>query len=325
MKRRELGLALLAGWPGWAPAPAGAQARSPRVAWVSALGAGAGAPLLLAFRQGLQAQGWGDDRLVLDPWWLDGGADRLKTVWPELQASRPDIVVAASGLLVRPLVDAGVSVPLVFVHSADVVQARLVDSWARPGVNRTGVSLFSLELLPKRLELLQRLLPRARRVALVGWPPHGGETLELQAARDAADRLGLAHQYHGVTTPTELAAAFDAIATWRADAVLVFAGAVASSHAERFATFAARQRIPAVSAWAPFAEAGNLMSYGPVLHDSYARLASFVDRLLQGARAAELPVEQPTRFELVINQQAARALGLTVPRELLLRADRLIG
>jgi len=214
--------------------------------------------------------------------------------------------------------------PLVFGYSADPVIGRIVESWTRPGVNRTGISYFSLELVPKRLELMKQMLPQMKRVAIVGWPAHAGELLELDAAKSAAERLGLEHQYFGVATASEVDAALESIAKWRADGVLVFAGAVASVHAGRFAAFSARSRIPTVSAWPQFAEAGNLMTYGPVIQEAQVRLASFVDRILKGAKAADMPVELPTKIELVINLKTAKAIDLAVPQSLRLRADRLI-
>jgi putative tryptophan/tyrosine transport system substrate-binding protein len=212
----------------------------------------------------------------------------------------------------------------VFAFSGDPAVAGIVQSWARPGVNRTGISYFSLELVAKRLELMRELLPRLRRVAIVGWPPHAGEQLELQAAQVAAERLGLVHRYQGATSAAEVDAALEAARAWRADAVLVFAGVVANAFADRFVSFSARAGIPSVSAWAPFAEAGNLMSYGPVLAEGQLRMAVLVDRLLRGENASDMPVEGPKRIEMVLNLKAARSLGLDVPRTLLSRADRVI-
>ncbi len=325
MDRRTACLTLAA-LPAFAAIPALAQtARSARVAWVSIDHANPESPFLLGFRSGMRTHGWIEGQgLVIDTWWADGSAERLKAVVPDIVASRPDVIVAAGGPAVRPLVDANVSLPIVFTFSADVVLAKVVQSWARPGVNRTGISFFSLELVPKRLELMREILPGMKRVAFVGWPPHAGELLELKAATTTAEKFGLQHRYHGANTAAELDAAFEAIAQWNADAILAFAGGITAAHPDRFATFSARRRIPAVSAWAVFAEKGNLMTYGPVLRESYVRLASYVDRILKGAKPADMPVEQPTKVELVINMRTANLLGVAVPRSLLLRADRLI-
>jgi len=332
MQRRRLflcaGLGMLAGELGW-PKPAAAQAArpggTPRVAWVSMERPNPEAPFLVAFRQGLRESGRVEGRSVfVEPMWADGSAERLRQqIIPQLLAHPPEVVVATS-VAVRLLAEANLPMPMVFSFSGDPVVGGIVNSWARPGVNRTGVSYFSLELVPKRLELMREMLPHLRRLAIVGWPPHSGEQLELQAAQAAADRLGMVHQYHGGTSAAQVDAAWQALEAWRADAIMVFAGVVALAHAERFAAFAARSRIPSASAWMQFAQDGNLMSHGPVQAEGQVRMAAIVDRLLRGDKAAEIAVEGPTRIELVLNLRAALALGIDVPRTILLRADQVI-
>jgi putative ABC transport system substrate-binding protein len=309
--------------------PIGTRAQQPtkiaRVAWVSMSKADPQTPFWVGFRNGMRSLGWVEGTtVVLESWWADGSAERLRQLIPQIVSSQPDVIVANSGPLVRPMIEAEIAQPIVFAYSADPVIGKVVESRSRPGVNRTGVSYFSLELVPKRLELLKELFPRMNRVAIVGWPPHAGELLELDAAKTAVERLGLAHQYYGVTTAEEVDAALDACEKWRADAIVVFAGAVASTYADRIAAFSARSRIPAVSAWADFAEKGNLMTYGPAIKEAQVRLAWFVDRILKGAKAAEIAVELPTKIELVINLKTAKALGLTIPPSLLSRADEVI-
>lgn len=299
-------------------------ARTARVAWVSVDRAYPDSPYFASFRSGMQALGWVEGRnLVINTWWGGGSAERLKKLVPEVVASRPDVIVATGGPTVT-LIDSSVQLPIVFTYSADVVVGKVVESWARPGGNRTGISFFSLELGPKRLELMKELLPAMKRVAIVGWPPHAGELIELQTITTAAEKLGLEHRYYGAETVAELDKAFESIVQWKADAIHGIAGRIVVANAERFATFAERSRIPTVSSWAVVAEKGNLMTYGPVLRESFARLASFVDRILKGTKPADIPVEQPTKFELVINMKAAKALGIVIPQSVLLRADRLI-
>ena len=306
--------------------PARAQTtRTARIAWASIARADPGSPFLQGFRSRIGELGWIEGRnLVFDTWYADGSTERLKELVPQIVASRPDVIVATGGSTVRFFMDANMQVPVAFTLSADVVVANIVKSWSRPGVNRTGVSFFSLELVPKRLSLMKEMIPGMKRVAIVGWPPHAGELLELEAAKSATAKLGLLHRYYGVNSVSELDAAFAAIALSKADAILAFAGTIAALHAERFAAFAARSRIPSVSAWADFAEKGNLMTYGPVLRESFVSLAGIVDRILKGANPADIPVEQPTRLELVINMKTAKALGLTIPNSILVRADRII-
>jgi putative ABC transport system substrate-binding protein len=319
LARRALLLAAAAtGTPGWAASAAR------RVAWIGGESSPESSPFYAAFRDAMRAQGWVEGANLVVDWWVAGSPQRLAQVLPEIGASRPDLVVAASGLVVRPLVDAQLPQPILFVMSGDAVAAKVVDSLPRPGVNRTGISFFSIELMAKRVELVRSLLPRGRNLALFGWPPHSGEPVELAAARSAATQMGFTHRYFGVDGGPEVDAALEEAMRWRADAVLVFAGAVQSLHAPRFAEFSLRRRVPTVSAWSFFADLGNLMTYGPERGEMYGRLAVMAHRVLQGAKPAEMPVELPTRFELVLNMKTARAIALEVPRSLLLRADRVI-
>jgi len=301
-------------------------ARIARVAWTSVDRADPQSPYLLSFRENLRTAGWIEGQnLTLDVWWGGGSTDGLKNLVPEILARRPDVIVTAGGPATRTIVDAKVPQPIAFTVSADVVLAKLVESWAHPGVNRSGVSFFALEIIPKRLQLMTEVLPEMRRVGIVGWPPHAGELLELEAARSAAEKFGLEHRYFGANSAAEVDAVLESAREWGAHAILAFAGGIAPRYADRFAAFSNRYRIPSFSSWAAFAEKGNLMTYGPVLQECYARLATLVDRMLKGAKPADLPVERPTKFELVVNLSAAKALGISLPQSILLRADRVIG
>ncbi|HEU5296813.1 MAG TPA: ABC transporter substrate-binding protein [Burkholderiaceae bacterium] len=306
--------------PPWAQ-----RGRVARVAWVSMELTNPEAPFWVGFRRGMRELRWTEgENIIITPWWADGSLDRLKQQLPDITASRPDVIVVATGTAVPAIIDAGVQQPIVFAYSADPVVGKIVQSWAKPGVNRTGISYFSLELLPKRIEFIKQLMPQMKRMAIVGWPPHAGELLELERAKVAADQLSLSARYWGVATAAEVDAALMEIETWRAEAILVFGGAVAAQQAGRFAAFGTARRIPAISAWAAFADAGNLMTYGPSIQEAQVRLASFVDRILKGGKASEIPVELPTKIELVFNLKVAKAIGVDVPAALLLRADRVI-
>lgn len=319
-RRQACALLLVAAAPAYLQA-----ANERRVAWVSIDSPNPNNPSLKVWREAMRQQGWVEGQnLVIDLWWAEGSADRLKALVPQILARQPEVIVANTGPAVRPFVDAQVAEPVVFSFSADPVQAGVVQSWARPGVNRTGVSYFSLELVPKRIQLMKEMLPRLKRLAAVGWPPHAGELLELNSARQSAQQQGLTLEYWGAHTGAEVDAALVAIDGWKPDAVMVFAGVVASNHADRFAAWSLRRRVPTVSAWASFAEAGNLMIYGPVIGEAQARLAVFVDRILKGAKASEIAVELPARIEMVLNLKTARAIGLDIPRAVLQRADRVI-
>jgi putative ABC transport system substrate-binding protein len=324
MNRRQLAISTAA-WAALGAAPGIGWAAPARLAWVTMDGAARPSYNFTAFRAGLRGLGWEEGgNLQLDTWFAEGSMDRLRKLIPDLLASRPDLVIAAGGGTVQPLIDAKPAMPMLFVMSADVVEAGVVQSWSRPGVRRSGISLFSQELLPKRVELTRTLLPRLKRIAFLGAPSHPGEPFERAAAAAAAARVGLVSDYWGAANPSELDAALRAIVEWRADAVLVFGGSVAAAYADRLAAFSHRQRLPTVSAWASFAEAGNLMSYGPLVADSYHRLAAMADRVLKGADPSQMPVERPARFEMVLNLKTARAIGVDVPKPLLLRADRVI-
>jgi putative tryptophan/tyrosine transport system substrate-binding protein len=296
-----------------------------RVAWVSIDSPNPANQSLRVWRGAMRDLGWIEGQnLLVDTWWSEGSAQKLQALVPQIIARQPEVIVANTGPAVRPFVDAQVPLPIVFSFSADPVQAKVVNSWARPGVNRTGVSYFSLELVPKRIQLMKEMLPRLKRLAVAGWPPHAGELLELEAARQSAQAQGLTLDYWGAHSGAEVDAALGAIEAWKPDAVLVFAGVVASSHADRFAAWSLRRRVPTVSAWGSFAEAGNLMTYGPVIGDAQARLAVFVDRILKGGKASEMAVELPARIEMVLNLKTARAIGVEVPASVMLRADRAI-
>jgi len=278
-----------------------------------------------AFRAGLKALGYVDGRdIVIDVWSGEGSGARVAQIMPDVLASRPDLVVAAGGLALNAILKDKPGIPIVFTLSADPVEGGVVRSYARPGGNMTGISLFTLELVGKRLELMKELLPKAKRVALVVTPQHPGERLELAAAREAAQRLGLTVRYFPVTSEPELEAALANIERERDDAILAFADGFTLQFAGRIAEFAQKTKIPAVDGWEPFARAGNLMTYGPDIQDVYRRLAEYVDKIRKGASPGDLPVERPKAVELVVNQTAATKLGITIPPVLLTVANKVI-
>ena len=296
-----------------------------RVAWVSPERAGSKSPNLAAFRAGMRDLGYVEGKnLVIDTWWGEGSSERLEQMAGDIVRARPDVIVTGSGLAVLPMMRAGVKLPIVFVLSADPVEAKIVASFARPGGNMTGMSLFSLDLMGKRLELLKEAMPGLTRIAIIANPEHSGEPLELKAAQGAATKLGLSYRYFPVRNESEVEQALAAIARGHDEAILAFADGFTMSFAERIAAFSVTHKVPAASGWALFAQRGNLMSYGPVIDECYRRLAVYVDKIFKGAKPADLPVELPTKVELVINVKTAKALGLTLPQSLLLRADEMI-
>jgi putative ABC transport system substrate-binding protein len=324
MNRRDLCRALAAGSVLGA-CGARAQPRAAKVAVVSIDRPSPDNPAVANFRRGMRDRGYVEGRnLVVDTWWGEGSAERLTALVPQIVASRPDVVVALSGLVVRPLQAAGVALPVVFTYSGEPVLGKVVASYARPGGNYTGIALFMIELVPKRVEILREMLPSVRRLGIVGWSRHAGEPLEVKASLEAAKRAGVEARYHPADNLADIEAAYVAMAAWRADAALAFADGVTVSNAARIAALSRQHRIPTIGGWAVFAQQGNLMTYGPNLEETYAHLAVFVDRILRGAKPADIPVERPTVHEFAINLATARDFRIVVPPAVLARASVLI-
>lgn len=296
-----------------------------RVAWVTTDRKDSPLPNLEAFRAGLGELGYVEGKTVaIEVWSGDGSGERVGGMAGEIVASRPDVVVAAGGLALFPLVRAGVKLPIVYSVSADPVEAKIAESFARPGGHMSGISVFALSLVGKRLELVKEIRPAAKRVAVVCNPQHPGEHKELAAAREAARQLGLEVRYFPANTAAALDSAFADIARVRDDAILAFADGFTLGFAGRFAAFSLEHRVPVVGGWAQFARQGNLMIYGPVFADVYRRLAFFVDRIRKGANPGDLPVELPTKVELIVNLKTAKAIGVAIPASVLARADEVI-
>lgn len=327
MRRRAL-RRLLAAMPlyWWSMRPAAAQdGRVFRVAWVSMERPGSRSPVFAAFLDGMAALGYVEGRnLVVDAWWGEGSVARLQELRPEILRSRPDVIVAQGGVALGPMLDASVAPPVVYSMSGDPVIAGIAGSYGRPGGKATGITLFASELAGKRMALLQQVLPRLKRIGVIANPGHPGAQRELQAARDAASRLGLELFFLPAGSAAALEAALAKAAAVPVDGLLVFADGFALEQAERLAEFSVQHRIPVIAGWGTFARRGNLLAYGPEFGDVYRRLASYADRIRKGAKPGDLPIEQPTRFELVVNQKTARAIGITIPPSLLLQADEVI-
>jgi putative tryptophan/tyrosine transport system substrate-binding protein len=215
-------------------------------------------------------------------------------------------------------------VPIVYGYSGDPVAAGLADSFARPLDNMTGRTFMSVELNGKRIELLREVLPSAKRIAILANPLHPGEHLERADSEMAAGRLGLEVHYLAVRNVAELDTALEALGGNTPDAIIIFPDGLMLQQRKLIADFAVGRKIPVASGWAAFAQSGALLSYGPNLVDSWHRVAVFVDRILKGARPADLPVEGPTAFELIVNTKTARAIGVTIPAAILARADEVI-
>jgi putative ABC transport system substrate-binding protein len=325
MKRRAFCRAL-AGLSIAGATPTHAQPTAPyRLAWVTIERADAASPSLDAFRNGMRELGYAADQdYTLATWYGEGSAARLEQMAGDIVRSRPDVIVSQGGLALAPLVRAGVKIPIVFTFSGDPAEAKIVESFAHPGGTMTGISYFTLEIVGKRLELLREIMPGLKRVAFLANPQHPGEQKEFAAAQAAAAQLGMSVHYFPVRSGAELEAALAQIARGHDEAIVAFADAFTISFAARIAAFSIEHRIPAVDGWAPFARQGNLAIYGPVLDECYRRLAVYVDKIRKGAKPADLPVELPTKLELVINLKTAKAMDLAIPPPVLLRADEVI-
>jgi putative tryptophan/tyrosine transport system substrate-binding protein len=292
-----------------------------RIGWIAG-SAGATAAYLAPFRDGLREQGWVEGKnLFLHV--RDGAREDAQRLTAELMKTGVDVLVTQGPMVFGARGAAGAT-PIVFGFSGDPVEAKLVTSLARPGGTLTGMTFLGIELVGKRVEILKEAVPGVVRLAVVANPNHPGEKVELTASESVARRLGLTIQYLPVATVRDFDAAFDAITRERADAIMAFPDGLIMNQAKAIADFSMRRRIPAMSGWDEFAQDGNVMTYGPHLRESWRHIGHYVDKILKGAKAADLPVELPTTFQLVINTRAARAIGLTIPPAVLLRADRVI-
>jgi putative ABC transport system substrate-binding protein len=295
-----------------------------RVVWLATGTAAEDQPRVDALRSSLRELGYVEGRhLVIDARWANYSAARVEALAAATAAEMPSLIVTIgpAAIVMRR---ATKTIPIVFAYSGDPVLAGLVDSFARPGGNCTGISFLALDLVGKRIDLLKAVMPGLRRLAILASPEHFGDRAERRASEVAAAAVGLEVEYFELVGAAQLDAALEAIRAARHDAVLMFPVQSITGNSARIADWSRKHRIAAVSGWARFAEAGNLMAYGANLQQSFQRVATYVDRIVKGARPADLAVEVPQHFELVINLKTARDLGVTVPASVLLRADHVI-
>jgi ABC-type uncharacterized transport system substrate-binding protein len=329
MRRREF-VALLGGAvAGW-PLAAYSQTRRPaRIgcigAWYSSL---AGAVLFDSFRRGMRDLGYieGQNLTIVDIQWLDDEGrvrDQAAHAVAELIQSKIDVLVVQGPAMDGVMAESG-SVPIVTVYSGDPVEAKLVASLARPGGNVTGIYLLSSDLAAKQLALLKEVVPSVSQVAVIFNPQHPGDEAEYRASLSAAERLGLALKYAEVRTVTDVNNTLDALGRDRVSGLLALSSLVIFRQSKAIAEFSAQQRVPTMSGWRDFATDGNLMTYGPNPAEAWRNAATYVDKILKGSKPADLPVELPTKFEFLINNKTAKAIGLTIPESILVRADEVI-
>jgi putative ABC transport system substrate-binding protein len=281
-------------------------------------------PLWEAFLEGLREGGYVEGQNVLiERRFSEGKPERFPDFASEVVRRQVDAIVVTSTPAAKAAQQATGTIPIVMVNIGDPVGSGLVASLAHPGGNITGLS-SQADYGGKQLQLLHEIVPGASRVAVIWDPSNPAHLPILKDVEASGQALRIAVRAHPVRTQDELESAFAAIERERAPAFLPFDGQVPTVNRRRLVEFAARNRLPAIYAGRPYADAGGLMSYGPNLPDLFRRAATYVDKILKGARPADLPVEQPTKFELVINPKTAKALGLTIPPSLLLRADQVI-
>ena len=276
-------------------------------------------------RQGLRELGYVEGQnITLEVRWAEGRSERLPELVAELVHLKVDVLVVASTPGALAAKNATRTIPVVMLGVGDPVGSGLAASLARPGSNVTGLSLLNPEISGKRLELLKQCLPSISRVAALTNPDNPIHAVYWKETHTAAQTLGLQLQSIKTRAPEDFDEAFRAAARGRADALLAFDDALTIGYRARLIALAAKYRLPTMYGFREFPDAGGLLSYGPNLLDQYRRTATYVDRILKGARPADLPIEQPTKFELVINRRTAQALGLAIPPSVLARADQVI-
>jgi putative tryptophan/tyrosine transport system substrate-binding protein len=312
---------LAAAFGGW-PALAEAQSKLARVGFLSASSSATLTARVDAFRQGLKELGYVEGRnIVIEYRWAYGKVDRLPELAAELERSKVDVIVTAGPSATRAAKQA-TATPIVMAFDSDPVASGFVASLARPGGNITGLSILAPEISGKQLELLKQIIPKLSRVAVLGDSKEPANGSSLNQMERAAGALGLQIHYQDIRASTDLEDIFQVARKENADALVVLVSPVISS--ARTPVLAAKYRLPAMY-WQPqFVDAGGLMTYSARLEDLYRRAATYVDKILKGAKPADLPVELPYKFDLVINLKAAKEIGLTIPVGVLTRADRVI-
>jgi putative ABC transport system substrate-binding protein len=282
-------------------------------------------PLLAAFREGLSEAGYVEGQNVaIEYRWVEGHYDRLPALAADLVGRKVDLIMANSPPSALAAKGATSTIPIVFRSGADPVEDGLVASLARPGGNLTGVSNLVDELTAKRLELLSDLVPQAGVIALLVNPNNAVAERVVRDVQEAARPKGLQLHVLKATSESEIDTAFASLVQLQASALVVGADPFLSSRRGRLVALASRHAVPAIYAWREFADAGGLISYGPSLTSAFRLVGAYAGRVLKGAKPADLPVQQPTKFELVINIKTAKSLGLTVPPPLLAQADDVI-
>ena len=327
MRSRGCGIAgaLVAILIAWAHAQAQPGAKLVRIGLLFAPTATLHAPLRDAFLHGLQELGYVDGRTIaIETRYAEGRTERLPQLAAELVAMKVDVIVTAGSAAINAAAHATTTIPIVFAGAGDPVAAGHVASLARPGGNITGLSVLATDLSPKRLQLLKELQPSSHRLAVLFNPADAGMMRRVTEVQGAARAIGMTVAPIEVRSPADFEAAFTTMTKEPPDALLTVVDAFTLQHRQRVVDFAATHRIAAVYETREFVDSGGLVSYGPSLADNYRRAAAYVARILKGAKPADLPVEQPVKFELVINRTALRGLRLDLHPSLQARVDQFV-
>ena len=323
MKRREFitVLGVAAAWP--LAARAQQAGKLPTIGFLGASTPSAWSQWTAAFVQGLRELGWTEGRTVaIEYRWAEGRSERYTEIATEFVRLKVDVIVTV-GSAVAAAKQVTSTIPIVFAIAVDPVGSGIVASLARPGDNATGISVQSTELAGKRLEILREALPNLRRLAIIGDAGYAGSVLEIAEVQVAARKVGVDTEVLEIRSAADIAPAFQALKSG-AQALYVCPSALINANYTRINIFALGARLPAFHASRGFLQAGGFISYGANYADQFRHAADLVDKILKGTKPADLPVEQPTKFELVINLTTAKALGLTIPEAFLLRADEVI-
>ena len=308
-------------FPGQAQQPT----KIPRLGYLSAASPSAIAARTEAFRQGLRELGYVEGKnIVIESRHVVEKLDRLSELATELVRLKVDVIVTTGPSSTRAVKKATSTIPIVMAWDNDPVANGFIGSLARPGGNITGLSTLAPELSGKQLELLKETIPRLSRVAVLGISTQPGNAQALREVEVAARAFRVQLQYLDVLDPKDIETAFRAARKGRADAVLVLASPILSSQRTQVVELAAKSRLPAIYPWPEFVEDGGLMTYGVSITDLFRRAATYVDKILKGRTPADLPVEQPMKFEFIINLKAAKQIGLTIPPNVLVRANKVI-
>ncbi len=297
----------------------------PRIGFLAATSPSVEAARIEAFRQGLRELGYVEGKNIVIEWrWAEGKFDRLPDLAAELVRLNVDVIVTGGSTSSGAAKEVTTTIPIVMAQVNDPVGSGFVASLARPGGNMTGLSTLVPELSGKRLELLKEVVPRLSHVAVFGDSTTPGNAQSLKETELAARPFKVQVQYLDILGPKDIESAFRQASKGRADAVLVLGAPILISQRKQIADLAVKNRLPAMYGQPEYVEDGGLMSYGVSVVDLYRRAATYVDKILKGRKLADLPVEQPTKFELVINLKTANQIGLTIPQSVLFRADRVI-